>query len=71
MKQVQTNIIKIDVSTVGTTAVKFCECLEKHGIKTKPIKKNAVRMITHIDFPLERMESVVNAVKSTLSELKR
>ena len=71
MKQVQTNIIKIDVSTVGTTAVKFCECLEKHGVKAKPIEENAVRMITHIDFPLERMESVVNAVKSTLSELKR
>ena len=63
MAQVQTNVVRLDVSTVGMTALEFCGSLETFGVKAKPVGPAYVRMICHRDLLPEMIPTVLSAVE--------
>ena len=63
MAQVQTNVVRLDVSTVGMTALEFCGSLENFGVKAKPVGPTYVRMICHRDLLPEMIPTVLSAVE--------
>lgn len=61
--QVQTNVVRLDVSTVGMDAQGFCAALENFGVKAKPVGPTYVRMICHKDLNHEMVPTVLQAVE--------
>lgn len=66
LNQVQTNVVRIDVSAVGMTAAQFCAGLERFGVKAKPVGPALVRMICHKDLTGEMVPTVLKAVDDCL-----
>ena len=71
MGQVQTNIVNIGLGPLGLRAEEFSSALSGNGVKSKPVGQAEVRMITHKDLTREMIPRVLEAVKKTLSALKR
>lgn len=71
MNQVQTNVINIGLEPVNLQAEAFCLALDSHGVKSKPVGKAEVRMITHKDLAPEMIPQVIEAVKKVLKASKR
>lgn len=69
LEQVQTNIIRIDLSPVDLTAAAFCGRLAEFGVLAKPVELQAVRMICHRDVGDEKISAVLQAAADCLNSL--
>ena len=70
LDQVQTNVVRLDVSTVGMDAQGFCASLENFGVKAKPVGPTYVRMICHKDLTHEMVPTVLQAVERCIQAPK-
>jgi threonine aldolase len=70
LNQVQTNIIRIDVSTINSTAKEFCNLLNEKNVKAKPIGATHVRMICHKDVEFDDLDTVLKSVEKTINFIK-
>lgn len=66
MDQVQTNIIKIDVSPSGLNALEFAAKTDELGLKCKPIGDHHVRMICHIGINDDELDIVADRIKKIM-----
>ena len=62
MAKVQTNILRIDVGTIGATSDEFCTYLASKNINVKKIGHHHVRMVTHKDFRREHIGQVAKII---------
>ena len=65
LTKVQTNILRVDVGSIGTTSDDFCEYLAGKGIRVKKIGNRHVRMVTHKDFDRTHIERVVQTIQKS------
>jgi threonine aldolase len=63
LHQIQTNIIRINVSGLGVNAEKFVSELKKNKILTEAKGDNTVRLVTHKDIQIEDVEYAVEIIK--------
>ena len=70
LEQVQTNIVYLDLSTLGIDANYFVEKLSHLGIKVKPVEEKAVRMVTHKDISRDDIDIVLNSISNFISQEK-
>lgn len=63
MAAVQTNIVMVDVSPLGMTAVQMVDKLLQHGIKVNPISRDSFRLVTHKDLSRGDIEYAVGILK--------
>ena len=71
LSQVQTNIIRIDLTPVKLEAEPFCRELAAHGVRAKPTGRSTVRMITHLDIPADSLKRIAEAAAETIRDLGR
>lgn len=64
--QVQTNIILINTEAIPTSAGEFCAKLEDLGVLAKPVRPQAVRMVTHYGIDRDDLLSVIETIKTCL-----
>jgi len=69
LKQVQTNIIHINLQSQGIDSTTFCGRLANLGVKVKPIGQQEVRVVTHKDFCRSDIGCVLEAVESSLKQI--
>lgn len=69
LHQIQTNIIRIDVSGLGLNAMQFTKEIEKYNILMEAKDHNVVRLVTHRDIEKEDVEYAINSFNK-LSLLK-
>ena len=62
LDSIQTNIVMINVSSLGVTAAQFIEKLQVYNIRASEFGKYKVRMVTHNDVSRENIEYVIKIV---------
>ena len=67
LRQVETNIVFIDLQSRRLDSAVFCHQLERAGVKCKPIGPLEARMVTHKDFHQEDVPVVLGAVAHVLA----
>jgi threonine aldolase len=68
LAQIQTNIVRVDLSLTGLSAEEFSDSLAKHAVWVKVIAPRVVRMVTHKDVLRSDVRRVVDAVANVLAE---
>ena len=71
LKNVQTNIVHLDVSGLGVTSDQFVSKLREHGVLALTRTKNLVRLVTHRGIEKEHIEKTLNLVENVKRELRR
>lgn len=66
IEQVQTNIVRVDLSAIPVDAYYFAEKLSHEGIKVKPVEQRVIRMVTHKDISKEDIDIVLNLISKFL-----
>ncbi|WP_130861702.1 threonine aldolase family protein [Bacilliculturomica massiliensis] len=69
--QVQTNVIRVELGSLGLGSREFCQALSGFGVLAKPIETGALRMICHRDIGDEDIPAVLAAVEDCLNSLDR
>lgn len=64
LASVQTNIVAVDVSPSGKSEDEVISFFKSHGILIASIKKNFIRLVTHIDISPEDAAMVAGAVQA-------
>jgi len=68
---VQTNIVHVDISDIGTTSDEFISTLKAHGVLTLTRGKTKVRMVTHRGIEREHIEKTLGIVEEIAGNPKR
>ena len=68
--EVQTNIIKVDLSPFNIDAYEFSNRLAQQSILVKPIQKQAFRIVTHLDIIDSDLPIVIDAVAANLDSYR-
>jgi threonine aldolase len=68
---VQTNIVHVDISDIGTTSDEFISTLKAHGVLTLTRGKTKVRMVTHRGIEREHIEKTLGIVGRIAGNPKR
>lgn len=63
LHQIQTNIIRIDVSRLGLSAEPFVNEMIKYNILTGVKGHNIIRLVTHRDIKIEDVEHAIDSIK--------
>jgi threonine aldolase len=61
---VQTNIVAVDISPSGYSETDVVGWFKQHGVLISSIKKNFIRLVTHLDLSSKDIESVCNLIKT-------
>jgi threonine aldolase len=64
LHQIQTNIIRIDVSGLGINAEQFVKETLKYNILTEAKGYNIVRLVTHKDIKIEGVKHAIDSIKT-------
>ena len=64
-----TNIVQIDLKSVGKDAYYISNVLEEHGIKIKVIDRENCRLVTHRGITVEDIEETINIIKNTIRQM--
>jgi len=60
---VQTNIVAVDISPSGYSETDVVGWFKQHGVLVSSIKKNFIRLVTHLDLSKKDIEFVCNLIK--------
>jgi threonine aldolase len=60
---VQTNIVAVDISPSGYSETDVVGWFKQHGVLISSIKKNFIRLVTHLDLSKKDIEFVCNLIK--------
>ncbi len=69
MERVQTNIVLLDISSLGVADEVFLSKLQNKGVFALTTAKNKVRLVTHRGIEREHIETAVDAIAKTADEL--
>jgi len=69
LKNVQTNIVHLDVSELLVTSDQFVSKLREKGVLALPRDKKTLRMVTHRGVEKENIEKTLNIIDSIAKEL--
>ena len=69
LKRVQSNMVRVDVSGLGVTAVEFEERLEDHDVQGSLAAPTVIRLVTHRHIRREHIEAAVEAFRQVAGEL--
>ncbi|MHB1132274.1 MAG: GntG family PLP-dependent aldolase [Chloroflexota bacterium] len=61
MRRVQTNMVRVDVSALGTTAAVFCERLLAHNVEAAPSGPTVIRLVTHRHIESQHVQQSLDA----------
>ncbi|MFD1739243.1 low-specificity L-threonine aldolase [Bacillus salitolerans] len=61
---VDTNIVLVDVQTLGITSAQFIEDIKKHGILAVPFGPTMVRFTTHYDVTTQQVDNAISTLAS-------
>ncbi|MCS7013660.1 MAG: GntG family PLP-dependent aldolase [Chloroherpetonaceae bacterium] len=64
MRTVETNIVAVDVSPSGLSESEVVVRFKQHGILVSSIKKNFIRLVTHLGISSEDIQSVCNFIQT-------
>lgn len=64
LHQIQTNIIRIDVSGLGLNAEQFVNEMNKYNILTEAKGYNIIRFVTHKDIKREDVKHAINSISN-------
>jgi threonine aldolase len=64
LRLVQTNIVAVDISPSDYSDTGVVSWFKQHGVLISSIKKNFIRLVTHLDLSRENIESVCNLIKT-------
>lgn len=59
---VETNIVLADCRETGLTSRELCDTLARHGVRANPNGKDTIRLVTHLDFRSDDIDSVVESI---------
>ncbi len=70
LENVQTNMVKFDVSGLGVTAGEFVELLGKWGVLSLPFSESDIRMVTHRGIGKDDVYEALEVIRRVVSEIK-
>ncbi|MHB1006903.1 MAG: GntG family PLP-dependent aldolase [Chloroflexota bacterium] len=69
MRLVQTNMVRVDVSPLGTTAAEFARrTMEGYGVEPNVAAKTVLRLVTHRHIQPEHVEQTVHAFRDVAKQ---
>jgi threonine aldolase len=66
--QVETNIVHIDISTRGVTAMELLRQTARHGVRFGYVNPSTIRLVTHLDVSDEHLPLAVSALRTGLDD---
>ena len=70
MTCVQTNMVRFDISGLGTSDELFVRKLKENNVLASSMGKNSIRMVTHRGIERNHIEKAINAVDAVAKELR-
>lgn len=61
---VQTNIVAVDVSPSMQSENEIAECFKQNGVLVSSIKKNYIRLVTHLGISSQEIQTVTNLIQT-------